>query len=343
VAGAGVSALAATLTRYEGWFLIPFVTLYFLLAARRRRVVAALLFGVVASLGPLYWLGHNWWFYGNFFEFYDGPYSARAIYQSALDAGMARYPGDHDWSKAWLYFRSAAGLCAGTALVWLGVAGAVVGLVRRTIWPLALLALPPVFYLWSMHSSGTPIFVPHLWPNTYYNTRYGLAALPLLSFAAAALVAVAPARLRALAALAVVGAGAACWVAYPRSEAWICWKESQVNSEGRRAWTRQAAEFLRAHHRPGEGIITAFGNLTGIFREAGIPLRAILHEGNEPHWPAAVARPDLFLWERWAVTISGDKIATAILRSQRSGPRYDCVKIITAKGQPVIEIYRRTP
>ena len=342
VAGAGVSALAATLTRYEGWFLIPFVTLYFLLAARRRRVVAAGLFGAVASLGPLYWLGHNWWFYGNFLEFYNGPYSARAIYQRALDSGMARYPGDHDWSKAWLHYRAAAGLCAGAALVWLGVAGAVVGLVRRTFWPLALLALPPVFYLWSMHSAGTPIFVPHLWPHSYYNTRYGLAALPLLAFAAAALVAVAPARLRALAALAIIGAGVAGWVAYPRSEAWICWKESQVNSEGRRAWTREAAEFLRVHYRPGEGVMTSFGDLTGIFREAGIPLRAMLHEGNEPHWPAAVARPDLFLRERWAVTISGDKIATAILRSQRSGPRYDCVKMITIKGAPVIEIYRRT-
>jgi hypothetical protein len=342
VACAGLAALAATLTRYEGWFLIPFVTLYFLLASRRRRWLAAFLFGALASLGPLCWLAHNWWFYGDFLEFYRGPYSARAIYQSALDAGMARYPGDHDWSKAWLQYRSAAGSCAGSPLVWLGAVGAVASLVRRSLWPLVLLALPPVFYLWSMHSAGTPIFVPYLWPHSYYNTRYGLAALPLLAFAAAALVAVTPARLRALAALLVVGAGTVGWIAYPRPDAWICWKESQVNSEGRRAWTREAAEFLRTHYHPGEGIITPFGNVTGIFREAGIPLRATLHEGNEPLWPAAVARPDLFLWERWAVVVSGDKIATAILRSQRSGPRYDCVKIITIKGAPVIEIYRRT-
>jgi len=35
--GAGLAALAGTLTRYEGWFLIPFAALYFLFAAKRRR------------------------------------------------------------------------------------------------------------------------------------------------------------------------------------------------------------------------------------------------------------------------------------------------------------------
>ena len=63
VAGAGVASLAASLTRYEGWFLIPFVAVYFLFTARRRRIVFALVFGAIAALGPLYWLAHNWWLY----------------------------------------------------------------------------------------------------------------------------------------------------------------------------------------------------------------------------------------------------------------------------------------
>ena len=45
-----------------------------------------------------------------------------------------------------------------------------------------------------MHSSGTPIFVPDLWPYSWYNTRYALAALPLAAFAAGALVTLVPAR-----------------------------------------------------------------------------------------------------------------------------------------------------
>ena len=42
--GAGVASLAASLARYEGWFVIPFVALYFLFAARKNRIEATLLF-----------------------------------------------------------------------------------------------------------------------------------------------------------------------------------------------------------------------------------------------------------------------------------------------------------
>lgn len=340
-AGAGIAGLAGTLTRYEGWFLIPFVAVYFLLTGGKRRWQASVLFSAVAALGPLWWLAHNWWLFGNILEFYNGPYSARAIYERSLDAGMARYPGDHDWAKAWQHFRSAGWLCAGLPLIWLGIAGTAAALWRRAFWPLILLALPPVFYVWSVYSSGTPIFVPHLWPHSYYNTRYGLAVIPLMALAASALVAVAPARIRGPAALLVVCAGISPWLAYPRAESWICWKESQVNSEARRAWTQDAGGFLGSRYRRGDGIFTSFGDLAGIFRAAGIPLREALHEGNEPQWLATFARPDLFLWERWAVCISADKVATAITRARKNGPRYDLVKTIAVKGGPVIEIYRR--
>ncbi len=341
-AAAGIAVAAGTLTRYEAWFVIPFAAAYLAIAGRRRRVLPALLFGAIACLGPLYWLAHNWWYYGNFLEFYNGPYSAKAIYQRALDAHMARYPGDGNWPAAWLYFRTAVRLSAGAPLVWLGLGGGAAALLKRAWWPVLFLALPPIFYLWSLHSSATPIFVPQLWPHSWYNTRYGLAALPLLAFAAAALVALVPARFRTIAAILVVLAAAAPWALYPRPENWICWKESQVNSEARRAWTRQAADYLRARYRPGDGILTSFGDLTGIYQQARIPLRETLHEGNDPQWTLALFQPAIFLWERWAVAISGDKISTALARTRKSSPRYDLVETIAVKGAPVIEIYRRS-
>lgn len=342
-AAAGVAALAGSMTRYEGWFLIPFVALYFAAASKRRRWLAPLVFSAIAGAGPLWWLAHNWWYFGNALEFYNGPYSAKAINQRAVDAGMARYPGDHEWGKAWFYFRSAVEVFAGRALVWIAALGILAAVARRALWPLVLLALPPAFYVISMHSSGTPIFLPHLWPNSYYNTRYAIAALPLMAMAGAALVAMTPVRFRALAAMVVVLAASVPWMLEPRPEAWICWKESQVNSEARRAWTYQASQFLRAQRRPGDTFLTSFGDLTGIFQQAGIPLRETLHESNEPQWMATVNRPDLFLWQNWAVAQSGDAVATAVLRTGKSGPRYDCVRTIAVKGAPVIQIYRRVP
>jgi hypothetical protein len=335
VCGAGIAALCGTLTRYDGWFLIPFVTLFVLVAAKRQRLPKAALFAAIACLGPLYWLGHNWWCCSNALDFYNGPYSAKGI------QGSAYYPGLGNWAKAWLYFRTAVRWCAGAPLAWLGAAGLMACVaVRKARWPALLLALPGVFYVWSMHSSGgTPIFVPDLWPNTYYNSRYGLALFPALAFGAAALVSLVPARAQRLAAAAVVLAAVAPWLIQPRPDTWITWKESQVNSVARRAWTREAAEYLAPRYRRGSGIITTFGDITGIFRAAGIPLRETLTWDNWPHWPAAVTRPDEFLWEEWAVAMGGDPVQTAVLRAGINGPRYELVKIVAAPHAPVIEIY----
>jgi hypothetical protein len=288
-----------------------------------------LLFLAVAGIGPLFWLAHNWWWYGDALEFYRGPYSAVAI-QSAQS-----YPGSGDWAKSWEYYRKAVIWCSGWPLVLLGLAGGLAAVLKRAIWPLLLLLLPPVFYLWSLHSGGTPIFVPDLWPFSYYNTRYGLAAAPLLAFAAAGLVACGPIRLQTMTAVLCVLFGTVYWFAKPNPEEWICWKESQVNSAARRQWTNEAALFLNQHYRGG-GILTSFGDLTGVFEQAGIPLRETFHEGNGPYWQAAVTWPDVFLREEWAVAVSGDRVASAV-----RGRRYRCVKMIEVKGAPAVEIYKR--
>jgi hypothetical protein len=332
VIAAGLFSNIASLSRYEGWFVLPFVAGYMIW---RTGFARGAVFMAIAALGPLAWLAHNLWYFADPLYFYRGPSSAKAIYQRALDAKMDHYPGDHELGKAWFYFRSAAQLCAGWGLVALGLLGAVAAIIRRVWWALAFLLLPVVFYVASMYSSGTPIFVPHLWPQSYYNTRYGLAALPFLVVSAAALVAIVPARFRAVAPVAVIAFAMLPWLLRVDGDRVITWKESQVNSATRRAWTHEAAAFLRQNYRPGDGVLAGFGDLTAIFREAGIPLRNILHEGNGPAWYGAIKRPDLFMHERWAVANAGDPVATAM---QKLGAKR--VKIMTFKDA-VVEIYRR--
>jgi hypothetical protein len=326
-AAGGIAAAAGTLTRYESWFVLPFVTLYLAFAVNRS---AAAVFAVIAAAGPLSWMAHNRWWFSDALEFYWGPYSARAI------QGNVDYPGKNDWLQALLYYRTAARLCTGPALYWLGGLGVLAALFRRAWWPVVLLSLPCVFYVWGMHSAGNPIFVPELWPNSYYNTRYAIPCLALASFGIAALAALAPQRMRAGAAVLLVLAASTSWLAAP-----IVWKEGQVNSESRRAWTREAAAYIAPRYRSGAGLFTSFGDLTGIYRTAGIPLRETLTGDNGPHWLGATARPDLFLWEEWAVAMGGDRVQRAINRAGRMGPYYTLARRIAVKNAPVIEIYRR--
>ena len=337
---AGLMACCGTLTRYEAWFLLPFTALYFLLYGGAQRWRAAFAFSVVAALGPLYWLGHNWVIYSDPLEFYRGRWSARAIYQRSLDAGMERYPGDHDWAKAWQYYRAAAELAVARPLAWIGVAGTLAALLKRAWWAAALLALAPAFYVLSLYSSGTPIYVPTLWPKSYYNTRYGLNLLPLACFGLAAWVSLLPGRLRGLAAVLLTLAAVSPWLGYPRKENWVCWRESELNSVARRAWTAAAAAYLRPRYQPGSGILLSFGDPTAILRASGIPIRESLHEGDLTLWDASVARPDLFLWQEWAIAVRGDRVSQAAARLRRGPRRYECVRIFAGAGSPPIEIWR---
>ena len=315
VLAAAVASNAASLTRYEGWFLIPFVSLYLLWTAKRKWL--AVLFGALASLAPLAWIAHNRFYTGNALEFFNGPYSAMAIQK-------VPYPGQHDWWLALSHYSAAARLVAGWPLILIGG----MGILRRITWPIVFLALPSLFYVWSVHSSGTPIFVP---PYGWYNTRYGLAALPLAAFAGGSLIMLLPSRSRWAAALLLGVVPILIW-ALSQTPA-ITWKESQLNSAARRAWTKQAAEFLEPRYKPGSGLMVPFGDLTGILREAGIPLRESLHEGNGPAWLAAISRPDLFLHEEWVVA---DKV-----RVSQFGPHYQLRKRIIVEGASPVEIYQR--
>src|SRR5580698_9530824 len=99
---AAAASNAASLTRYEGWFLIPFCALYILIVAKNKWL--AILFGALESLAPLAWLAHNRFYEGDMLEFYRGQWSALGIYKRQLAQGMTKYPGDHDWRKAAEYY-----------------------------------------------------------------------------------------------------------------------------------------------------------------------------------------------------------------------------------------------
>jgi hypothetical protein len=213
--------------------------------------------------------------------------------------------------------------------------GACVALFKRAWWPLVLLMLPGVFYIWSVHSSGTPVFVPELEPFTRYNTRYGLALLPLTAFAASAVVTLLPQRVRTASAFALM---AAVSFEHYRSGLPISWEEARLSSETRRQWTAEAATYLKANYQPGTGIIFWFGDLPPVLRAAGIPIREGLYQDNTKAWEAAMTQPTAFQAETWALAQEGDPVDKAV---RRQGSAYSIAKRIAVKGAPAVLIYRR--
>ncbi len=326
----GFAAVAGlVLTRYDGWFLMPFAAMAFGWAQPCGRVKRAVVFLALSCAAPASWLIHNWYLTGNALDFFNGPYSAKAI------QGGRPYPGLHHWPLALLQYVAAGLLCCGFPLLVLGILGSVVAVRQRSFEVIGFLCLTPLFYVWSIHSSGTPVFVPTLYPFGYYNTRYGLALVLPASFAVGALVGTMKRSAWLLPALAVLP-----WVTHPAADDWICWRESQINSMARRHWTGEAARFLRDHYHSGEGILTSFGDVTGIYGCAGIPLREVVHIGNGAWWLSTTVRPELLPQEAWAVSQDGDQLGQALQKDRRR--TYTLTYKIDVKGAPSLNIYRRT-
>ncbi|HEX4771734.1 MAG TPA: hypothetical protein VH351_12925 [Bryobacteraceae bacterium] len=323
-----------SLTRYDGWFLIPFCAFWLAAAARRRRVLVFIAFGLMASLAPVYWMAHNWYETGNALDFFNGPYSAKAI------QGGRPYPGFHDWPVAVMYYCKAGQLCSGSALCVLGIAGIVCAIRTRTIAANLFLCLTPAFYVWSIHSSQNPIFVPQFYPHGYYNTRYGLAVVVFLAFACGAIVLAIPNHWRRFGIVLPVLATLSWLFPLNRSN-WICWKESEINSVARRAWTENAAAFLTSHYWPGEGILTDFGDVTGVYCKARLPLRETISIGNGAAWMVGSRRPDLFRPDAWAVAQQGGALSQVLNQGANTG--YQLTYEIRTPGAPNLEIYRRLP
>ena len=329
--GAGIAVFAATLTRYEGWFLIPFVAIYLLLRGKGviGRLAATSIFCVIAVLGPAIWLAHNRYYFGDALYFYRGPWSAAAI------QGQAYYPGRGNWHLAIQYFFEAGKLLTGLPALLLGAAGVAAALVRRVFWPVLLLALPAAFYVWSIHSSSTPIFVPTLWPHSFYNTRYAMAFMPLTALGIGAI-----ARFGKLPAAAALILAFSPVMLHPNDHA-ITWQESDVNSRARREWTAQAAAWLRPKVGPHETFITSFSDMTGIYRTLGIPLRNTLTGDNDVEFSMAMRNPSVFLHTDWAIVTGGDDVQGVLDRARRDGPRYELQHRVTVKDEPALEIYKR--
>jgi hypothetical protein len=322
---------AASLTRYEGWFLIPFVSAYALFVARAKWHAA--IFAILAALAPLAWLAHNEFYYSNALEFYNGPWSAMAIHLRQLAKGVTYPTADH-WGTTLLYFLDAVRGVVGLPVAILAIFGLATTVYRRVWWPVLFLSLAPIFYLWSLHSGAADLYVPQFWPYTAYNLRYAFPALLLASVAVASLFTAVPNKFH------VFGPAALLVVVWnvPLHSPYDLQREADFNSRARRAVQKDAATFLASNYQTGSGIFIPLGDFSGVLREAGIPFREALHEGNHPAWDAAAARPGMFLREEWAVAAPGSEASAVIAKAIAQGRPYRLRKRIVVRDS-AIEIY----
>jgi hypothetical protein len=353
--------LAASLTRYDGWFLTAaLVVAIFIIRPSKRLLVRFVLVGLT---GPVLWFAYNASVYRNPLEFANGPYSAKAIERRSIEAGTAPHPGSGNILIAGSYFLKAAeiNVAATTALQWVWLAIALLGALmslpqfRKKILPRAtgsspplvvlLLWLPLPFYIWSIAYGGVPIYFPAWWPHSYYNTRYGIELLPALCACAVLAVhfvleAAGGRKLRRAIVAAAVALAALSYVSVWRDP--VTLHEARANGQTRTVLEKEVARYLSALP-PHSTLLMYLGSHVGALQQAGIPIRRVINEGNhrtwrrpadpEGLWEQALANPRRFA--DFVVAFDKDPVAQ---QANKSG--LAALAVLHVSGQPEAVIYR---
>jgi hypothetical protein len=205
----GLLTLAMVFTRYDGWIVGAVIWIVLALAwwrstdkTKAATKTAFITMTVLALAGPLLWFAYNAVYEGDWLDFMRGPYSAAAIEKKTTPLGSKPRRGWHNPGWAFLYYSRAAQVDAVAYELGFGVAVAALAgawlLWKKRLLNIALLLwLPLPFYVYSIAWGNVPLFIPQMYPGSYYNSRYGIEMLPALTIFAALVLVVVERRLRA--------------------------------------------------------------------------------------------------------------------------------------------------
>lgn len=358
LACAALAAFLGALTRYDGWYLLPFAALFVLLCRRRPwpdRLLDAAFFSVVAGVGPFLWLLHNLHRYGNPIDFYNGPYSAQAIYAHQLATTAFRYPTGGSYALSLRYYLETMKLVIGAGSLELVVLGAVAWAVdagaraRRSA--ALLLLVPLLFYAQSMAHASIPIYVPTLFPHTYYNLRYGLEMLPAAALLPSFVVGWRLSKGMRLAAsgvvLVVLAAQFGMSIRAGAGEIGMV-KETLLNTPCDSKVAHALETRLRSDDDGGI-IVMAAGTYPCVLPSLGIPYRRTLSENNRRYWRLLAESPAHWPVDSplgsitWIVRGDGDPVDQMMRAHPVSFAGFSLLETYHFPGEDTVRVYRREP
>src|SRR5437868_4417532 len=343
--------LGAVYTRYDGWILgaVVWCVVTFTLARHsdvwRRVVPSFVFFTLLVIAGPISWLAYNQHFFHDPLDFIRGPYSASAIEKKTAAPGLEHYHGWHSPFWAFVYFSRTAQVDAafwetGFLVMAAAIGGLVLAIRRRLALPALLLWLPLPFYVYSIAYGSVPIFIPQLWPHSYYNSRYGMEMLPALALFAFLAVQWAEGRWSASQPLAkklmqpIVLLLIALNTVGMMYQTPLVLKEAINNSTTRVGFESALARQLLAF--PNGAVILMYNSdHVGALQYAGIPLRQTINEGDYDSFKAALAAPAEHA--AYVVAIAGDPVSAAVAAHPEGLTE---LTILCTTGQPCARIYQ---
>lgn len=309
---AGLSGLLASLTRYDGWFLVvleDFVLLAYLIYKKisfTKIQGTIIIFTTVSFYGIFLWLFWNSLIFKNPFYFTASEFSAKSQQASWLDRGQL--PAYHNLSLSTMYYLMTVMANSGLPVLALAGSGIIYFVldseekIKRTFMAFVLLT-PFLFYVVSLFLGQSVIFIPSLTPKSFdwqlFNVRYGVMMLPSISFFFAYLFKDSKKIIYFLMFLLALQLG----VYLSGHNQIISLTDGTVGLSS--AKKVDAQDWLKKNYDYGLVLLDDYARTLSVIR-SGIPMKNLIYLGSKPYWEESLNEPEKYA--RWIILQNKDEV-----------------------------------
>lgn len=314
--GAGFFGFCATLSRYDGWFLVAFeaftLLLFYLRGGLKNHLLEgkAILFGTVGFFGIVLWLLWDKLILGDAFYFTNSPFSAKSQQQGWMARG--ELPAYKNLWESFLYYAVTSLKDIGGILFFLACIGLLFFIFDRKqknrFLITLLLLVPFIFYVVTLYLGQSVIFIPDLTPSTYqwrlFNVRYGIMMIPTGAIFFGYLYTKLPKYFAGVCIIALFVESAIFFMGFSPT------LTLEDGTHGLSASAHPDAEkWMRKNYDKGYVLLDDYARTISI-TGSGVPIQDVIYIGNKPYWQDALNHPEEYV--DWVVLQKGDVVWTTL-------------------------------
>jgi hypothetical protein len=333
---AALFGFCATLSRYDGWFLVLMeAAVLGLMYWPIRRFPTqfgeikkvwnrqnwwkmqghVIMFGTLAFFGILVWLAWDFLILGDPLYFTHSQFSAKSQQQNWLLRG--ELPGYKNILQSLLYYLVTAMSNSGVVIFAMTLIGVVVYLFDKKLkhrWLVfAILIVPFIFNVVTLFLGQSVIFIPHITPETFewnlFNVRYGVMMVPLAAFIVGYLFYVAKPAGKALIAMALLFQLGLYGIGYSKV---ISFEDGVKGLSSASAKVPDAQYWIRDNYDTGLVLVDDFARTLSIVRTT-IPMQNVIYVGNKPYWEESLKEPEKYA--TWIIMQKDDAVWDSMLEN----------------------------
>jgi hypothetical protein len=336
----------ATISRYDGWFLVLFEAIIIavqqlrLHAPKSKIIGLTVMFSTLAFFGILCWFAWDGLILGDPLYFTDSVYSAKTQQMAWFERGQL--PAYHNPFVAFTYYFVDTMTNLGVVVFLIAILGLIYLIQDRKIgnrfYYAILLLTPFIFNVLTLYLGQSIIFLPHLTPIGFdwrlFNARYGAIMMPAAAILIGYLFYRASFNYKALIVFLLFCQIGMFLVGYSKVIS------LQDGLDGLSAAKKTDADlWMRKNYDHGLVVLDDYARSVMII-DTEIPMQDVIYVGNKPYWDEEMLEPEKYA--TWIVMQKDDAVWTRIYENPPVQARlYKYFnKVYTS---PEILIFKRNP